>query len=141
MNDSGVRKRIARAPSEVKIAQHSAAPSVRPKPTGEPLSSIPTPEATTITTPTNETATPAALAGLSVSAPTRAAITAVNTGVAAISSAESPAGIVCRPTVHSIWYAPNPSAPSNMIRHTSRGGRIEPSDQRRMSSKLDAETA
>ena len=31
------------------------------------------------------------------------AMTAVNTGVAAMMSAESPAGMVCSPTVHRIW--------------------------------------
>ena len=43
--------------------------------------------------------------------PTAPASSAVNTGDAAISSAESPAVIWVRPSDHSSWYAPNPSAP------------------------------
>lgn len=46
--------------------------------------------------------TPTALRGLSVSVPIRTAMTAVKTGVAAISSAESPAGIESSPTVQRI---------------------------------------
>ncbi len=76
---------------------------VKANPMGEPVSSIPTPAAMTSTTPTNDRTTPTALRALRVSVPMAAAMTAVRTGLAAISRAESPAGIVCRPTVQSIW--------------------------------------
>ncbi len=57
----------------------------------------------TSTTPTNDRTMPKPLTGDSVSAPMSTAMTAVTTGVAAMSSEESPAEIVCRPTVHRIW--------------------------------------
>ena len=85
------------------VAQHSAAPRVIAIPTGEPEKSTPTPPATTTTTPMNEIATPTARCGESVSTPIAAAITAVSTGADAMSSAESPTGVVWRPTVHRIW--------------------------------------
>ena len=103
VNTSGECRRSTLAPNAVYVAQHRAAAIVNANPIGEPVSSIPTPAAMTSTTPANERTTPTPLSGLSVSVPMSTAMTAVSTGLAAINSAESPAGIDCRPTVHSIW--------------------------------------
>jgi hypothetical protein len=130
---SGECRRITGPAKAVYVAQHSAAASVSTLPIREPVISIPTPAAITTTTPRNDSTAPANFCGVSVSAPATTARTAVKTGVAAMSSAESPAGIDWSPTVQSIWYAPNPSAPRSRIRPTSgRGRRIGPSVQRRM---------
>ena len=57
----------------------------------------------TSATPANETNAPTSLTGFGVSAPTAIASSAVMTGVAAMSRAESPAGIVWSATGHRIW--------------------------------------
>ena len=57
----------------------------------------------TSATPANEMNAPTSLTAFGVSAPTAIASSAVITGVAAISSAESPAGIDWSATGHRIW--------------------------------------
>ena len=91
--------RVAKA---VYDAQHVAAPSVNRLPSPDPLIEMPTPAAMTTTTPRNDRAAPANLIGVSVSAPMMTARTATSTGVEAMISALSPAGIEVRPTVHRI---------------------------------------
>ena len=69
VSTSGECRRSTFAPNAVYVAQHRAAAIVKANPIGEPVSSIPTPAAMTITTPTNDRTTPTALTGLSVSVP------------------------------------------------------------------------
>ena len=57
----------------------------------------------TSATPANDTNAPMSLTAFGVSAPTAIASSAVITGVAAMSSAESPAGIVWSATGQRIW--------------------------------------
>ncbi len=57
----------------------------------------------TSATPANEMNAPMSLTAFGVSAPTAIASNAVITGVAAMSSAESPAGIVWSAIGHRIW--------------------------------------
>ena len=68
-------------------------------------STLETPQSQVITsvTPANDTNAPMSLTALGVSAPIAIASSAVITGVVAMSSAESPAGIVWRATGHRIW--------------------------------------
>ena len=121
-------------------AQHAAAASVSRLPMPEPLIEMPTPAAMTTTTPRNDSAAPANFCGVSVSTPMIPARTATRTGVEAMISALSPAGMNVRPVVHRIWYSPKPRPPRTRIRTTSgRGNRTPPSDQRRIASNaIDA---
>ncbi len=111
VSTSGEWRRMIGAANAVYVAQHAAAASVRRLPIVEPLIEIPTPAAMTTTTPRNDRAAPANFMGLSVSAPMITARTATSTGVDAMISALSPAGIDSRPVVQRIWYSPNPRAP------------------------------
>ena len=74
-------------------AQHIAASRVSALPANEPLSEMPTPAPITTTTPRNDKAAPANFIGVSVSEPATTARTATSTGVEAMISALSPAGI------------------------------------------------
>ena len=84
-------------------AQQNAAANVSALPSADPPSEIPTPAAMTTTTPRNDSVAPANFIGVSVSAPATTASTATSTGVDAMISALSPAGMYCRPVVHRIW--------------------------------------
>ena len=64
---------------------------------------MPWPAPITSATPANETNAPTSLTAFGVSIPVAIASSAVMTGVVAMSSAESPAGIVWSATGHRIW--------------------------------------
>jgi len=57
----------------------------------------------TTPTPANETSAPASFAGVRMSDRATTASSAVRTGVAVTSRAESPAGIDCRAVAHRTW--------------------------------------
>ena len=100
---SGEWRRRTDAANAVYVAQHAAAASVSRLPAVEPLIEIPTPAPMTTTTPRNDSEAPTNFIGVSVSEPATTANTATSTGVDAMISALSPAGIDVRPVVHRIW--------------------------------------
>ena len=75
----------------------NTSPTARRRATGPGLAPM------TSATPANDTNAPMSFTRSAYPAPTAIASNAVITGVAAMSSAESPAGIVCSATGHRIW--------------------------------------
>ncbi len=90
---------------------------------------------TTATAPENEIAAPRSFARESVSEPTAAAISIVETGVAAVIRAELDAVVRPSAVAHRSWYSPKPAKPRRSIgRMSARGRPTFPSRQRRIAS-------